>query len=269
MPDQEFLASFAVQIDETGVTRLQEILEENRKLADSLAASFDAASSSIRKLAEDLGVLPDFSGRGIAEEGAAGFGGLAPGLDLSQAYRELDRFTERVKKPLSLKANASGITSAARTAWDNIRSLFSSPVMIRAKAEKDSGDSGTGGSPARMSSGGRFSRPSEVQVAEDGDPEYIIPVKKEDRAVPLLRRLLGELSPAARESLAGGAGTATLADIPAAGSAPGNVTWDNRMFSAPVNIHVTAAGGSPEEIGRSLYDTAERYLLRTLRTASG
>ena len=268
MPDQEFLASFAVQIDETGVARLQEILAENRKLADSLAASFDAASSSIRKLAEDLGVLPDFSGRGMAAEGPAGFGGLALGLDLSQAFSELDRFTESVKKPLSLKANASGITSAAWTAWENIRSLFSSPVVIRAKAEKEDGDSGTGGSPARMSSGGRFSRPAEVQVAEDGDAEYIIPVKKEDRAVPLLRRLLGELSPAARESLAVGAGTA-LAGIPAAGSAPGSVTWDNRMFSAPVNIHVTAAGGSPEEIGRSLYDTAERYLLRTLRTASG
>ena len=32
MPDQEFLASYAVDIDEQGVERLQSILEENRSL---------------------------------------------------------------------------------------------------------------------------------------------------------------------------------------------------------------------------------------------
>ena len=39
MPDQEFLASFAVEIDESGVSRLQAILRENRELADSLSAA--------------------------------------------------------------------------------------------------------------------------------------------------------------------------------------------------------------------------------------
>ena len=34
MADQEFLASFAVEIDESGVSRLQAVLEENRKLAE-------------------------------------------------------------------------------------------------------------------------------------------------------------------------------------------------------------------------------------------
>ena len=34
MASQEFLASFAVEIDEGGVTRLQSILEENRALAE-------------------------------------------------------------------------------------------------------------------------------------------------------------------------------------------------------------------------------------------
>ena len=60
MPDQEFLASFAVEIDEPGVSRLRQVLEENRKLADRLAVSFDTASASIRSLTGDLGVLPDF-----------------------------------------------------------------------------------------------------------------------------------------------------------------------------------------------------------------
>ena len=49
---QEFLASFAVEIDEGGVTRLQSILEQNRELADSLAAAFNAASAAIHAFAE-------------------------------------------------------------------------------------------------------------------------------------------------------------------------------------------------------------------------
>ena len=38
MADQQFLASFGVDIDESGVSRLQKILVENRTLADSLPA---------------------------------------------------------------------------------------------------------------------------------------------------------------------------------------------------------------------------------------
>ena len=47
MADQQFLASFGVDIDESGVSRLQKILTENRTLADSLSASFDVASFSV------------------------------------------------------------------------------------------------------------------------------------------------------------------------------------------------------------------------------
>lgn len=47
MADQQFLASFGVDIDESGVSRLQKILAENRTLADSLSASFDVASFSV------------------------------------------------------------------------------------------------------------------------------------------------------------------------------------------------------------------------------
>ena len=116
----------------------------------------------------------------------------------------------------------------------------------------------------RMSSGGRFSRPTSVQVAEDGDAEYIIPVKKENRALPLLRQLLGELSPAARASLTGGAGNVGTAALPAA-MPSGNVTQNNQNVSAPVTINVNATGSNAEAIGESIYNTAERYLLRTLK----
>ena len=202
MADQEFLASFAVELDEAGIARLQSVLAENAALADSLAAAFGAASASLHAFAEDLGLLPDFSGRGVVTESLNGLGGLSLGLDLSQAFTDYERFTALVKQPIALKANAAGITSAARTALNSVRSLFAAPVTLYVKAEQEGGGTDPGGGPpVKMSAGGRFSRPTEVQVAEDGDAEYIIPVKKEERAVPLLRRLLSELSPAAREKL--------------------------------------------------------------------
>lgn len=104
-----------------------------------------------------------------------------------------------------------------------------------------------------MSAGGRFTRPTSVQVAEDGDAEYIIPVRKEDRALPLLRQLLGELSPAARESLSGSGGIPSFSGGLSAGESAGSVTVYNQHLSAPVNIHVTASAGKAEEIGRSIY----------------
>ena len=204
MADQEFLASFAVDIDEAGVSRLQTILAENRELADSLAEAFNAASEAIHSFAEDMGILPNFSaGYGITTEGMSGLGGLAVGLDLSKAFSDYEAFTALVKQPISLKVNTSGITSAARSAMSSVRSIFAEPVDIRFRAETGGEESKSAGTTLKMSTGGRFSQPTDVQVAEDGDAEYIIPVKKEERAVPLLRQLLSELSPAARERLAG------------------------------------------------------------------
>ena len=38
-----------------------------------------------------------------------------------------------------------------------------------------------------------------------------------------------------------------------------------RSVQAPVNIHVSASGTSAEAVGRSVYDMAERYLLKTVK----
>ena len=38
MPMQEFLASYAVKVDEDGARRLQSVLEQNRKTSASLAS---------------------------------------------------------------------------------------------------------------------------------------------------------------------------------------------------------------------------------------
>ena len=276
MASQEFLASFAVDIDEAGVSRLQEVLSSNRELAESLAGAFESASSAIQSFAESLGVLPGLSSGGITQEGFSGLGGLALGLDTTAAEKDLQSFLAMAKKPVSLSANANGIVSAARSAYNSVKSLFSTPLTITAKVKTEKSSSGGGGDNTnlKMSTGGRFTKPTDVQVAEDGDAEYIIPVKKEDRAVPLLRRLLSELSPAARQSLAGNGDLSGL--IPtgplgspsalAAGSlGTGTISMDNRTVSAPVTIQVHASGADAERIGQSLYDTAERYLIRTLQ----
>lgn len=272
MASQEFLASFGVEIDETGVSRLQAVLSGNRALAEKVSAAFDTASASIKAFSEQLGLLPDFSARGITTEGLSGLSGLKLGLDLSPAEKDLNAFIEKAKKPIDLSANGSGIVSAGQTAYNSIRSIFSTPITIRANVVRTvSGGAGDGSGDSgrqRMSAGGRFSGPTDVQVAEDGDAEYIIPVKKEERAVPLLRQLLGELSPAARESLTGGAGSLPAAGGVSAGTASiGNITQDNRTVSAPVNINVNASSANAAEVGQRLYDTAERYLLRTLKGA--
>ena len=284
MAEQEFLASFAVDIDEAGVSRLQTILAQNRELADSLAEAFNAASAAIRSFAEDLGILPNFSaGYGITTEGMSGFGGLAVGLDLSKAFSDYEAFTALVKQPLSLKVNTSGITSAARSAMSSVRSIFAEPVDIRFRAETGGEESKSTGTTLKMSTGGRFSSPTDVQVAEDGDAEYIIPVKKEEKALPLLRQLLSELSPAARESITNsGSGIQDMKLMPAesreragtilsgslaAGEVGTTIYQTHQNVSAPVSIQVHASGTDPEQVGQSLYSMTERYLQRTLESA--
>jgi len=283
MADQEFLASFGVDIDENGVSRLQKILTENQTLAQSLSESFDTASESVKLFKKTISMeLPSlFGGYGNVTERLFGSsGGLKIGLDMTEPKKEIAAFTAEAKKEIPLSANASGIVSAARTALENVRSMFSETftINVRASAEidyedsedesgNDSSNSASSGSAfLQMSNGGRFSRPTSVQVAEDGDAEYIIPVKKENRALPLLRQLLGELSPAARASLTGGAGSVGTAALSAA-LPSGNMTQNNQNVSAPVTINVNATGSNAEQIGQTIYNTAERYLLRTMKGA--
>ena len=290
MADQQFLASFGVDIDESGVSRLQKILAENRTLAESLSSAFDTASESVKafreSISEDFPTLFSASGYGNVTENLFGdYTGLKIGLNMTEPKKEIAAFTESAKKPIPLSANASSIVSAARTAMESVRSLFSETFTLNVRAEANTDRKSeepssrqdsrnreeTGSAFLRMSSGGRFSRPTSVQVAEDGDAEYIIPVKKENRALPLLRQLMSELSPAARASLTGGAGTGTsemAASIPSVSSvAASTMTQNNQNVSAPVTINVNASGSDANRIGQSIYDTAERYLLRTLRSS--
>jgi len=282
--DQEFLASFGVDIDESGVSRLQQILTENKTLGDSLAAAFNAAAEGVKAFKESISTdLPSLFGGGygnVTENLFGSAGGLKIGLNMTEPKKELASFTADAKKEIPLSANASGIVSAARTALENVRSLFSETftINVRASMNTDDGDGkkdsrtdsrnrdDTGSALLRMSTGGRFSRPTSVQVAEDGNAEYIIPVKKENRALPLLRQLLGELSPAARASLTGGSAIPIGTHVIPTG-VEGSPVYNNQNVSAPVTINVNAMGSNAEAIGQTIYNTAERYLLRTMKGA--
>ena len=304
---QEFLASFAVDIDESGVNRLQSILSQNRDLAAGLAAAFDSARASmldfIRAATEDLPSLPFFSTGSSVEDPLGGSGVFAVDLDFSRASRQMESFLASVKKQMKLTADGSGIVSAASSALSQVRSMLNGAnLALKIKVEKEGTDSGnsrsgTGsgsnsifnGIALPLATGGRFSSPTHAEIAEDGDPEYVVPVKKEQEAVPLIRSLLSELSASARESLrdaipvsgaaeghperSEGSPFSVLLGLPelfsssAASAAPVIQQTTSNNVQAPVNIHVESSAADPDAVGRCIYDTAERYLLRTLQTA--
>ena len=93
---QEFLASFAVDIDESGVNRLQLILDQNREMAEKVSAAFDQARASMDHYLEgisqdDLSGLLSFLG-GKASQSASGSRAssqqaTAPGEKLSVRFK--------------------------------------------------------------------------------------------------------------------------------------------------------------------------------------
>ena len=112
MADQQFLASFGVDIDESGVSRLQTILTENKTLVESLSSAFDAASESVKafreEVATDLSTLFSGSGYGNVTESLFGStGGLKISLNMTEPKKEIASFISDAKKPIDLSANAS------------------------------------------------------------------------------------------------------------------------------------------------------------------
>ena len=235
MAEQEFLASFGVEIDESGVEQLQKALEKNRELAEALASAFDKARASVQAFFHDLSEISysgiDFNPAARVTEEQQGIS-LPFSLDFTKANKELSAFFKAAGKSLSLNADASGVVAAGRSALAELQSLYASTVLqLQAEitetvnsAGGESGSEGSGGSSessggdasgsssvstetvsfqavAQAATGGRFDEPTTTQIAEDGDPEYVIPVKKESLAVPLLRQLIGELSDSAQQTL--------------------------------------------------------------------
>lgn len=295
MADQEFLVSFGVDINESGVARLQAALEKNRQLADQLASAFDRAKEAVQGFFKEFAQMPlpdmNLPSARVTEqqEGIS----VPFTLDFTKATQELNTFFKNAGKAFRLNADGSGIVSAGRNALSQLEALFASTVLPLKIQEEVSpggasgapdalGGSGTSPVPAltRAATGGRFSAPTKAEIAEDGDPEYVIPVKKESIAVPLMKQLLGELSDSAREALLGSraaqedrkdalSGLPDLLASASAASAPVIYRNTEQNVSAPVSIQVTAAAADPEAVGRSVYDVAEQYLLRTLKSTLG
>ena len=275
MADQEFLASFGVEIDETGLLRLQEALTKNRALADDLAAAFNRAQEAMTGFFASMSEITmpslDFGSGNLKGENQFGLS-IPFSLDMTKANRELNAFFKEAGRNLKLTADASGIVSAGQGALNRLRSMFAS-TTLSVKANVQTATASAGGinfnTMLKAATGGRFTKPQQVEIAEDGDPEYVIPVKKEGIAVPLLRQLIGELSASARESLQGGSlgGLSGMLSSVAGATAPTVNQTNNNSVQAPVSINVTASGSDPEAVGRSVYDVAEQYLLRTLKGA--
>ena len=311
MADQEFLASFGVEIDESGLDRLQKALKENRTLAEQLASAFDTARNAIGEFFKQLSAstlptgelspyqrLMELSEKGIS---------FAMDLETTDADETLNTFLQNAQQffdstPLPLAADESPLVTVAEETLFMLQALYGEtllPLVVDASAVISAGQEalaqlqamfastrltvnasvsisgGFPGFPMKAATGGRFSSPTMTEIAEDGDPEYVIPVKKESIALPLLRQLFGELSDSARETLREGFGAKERADAlsglpdllasaPAA-AAPVIHQTSNSSVQAPVSINVTAAGTDPEAVGKSIYDVAERYLLRTLQ----
>ena len=216
MADQEFLASFGVEIDETGVQRLQQALEKNRALAEELAAAFSRAREAVqaffRELAETSMPNPEAGSVPRVTEDAQKGASVSFALDFTKANRDLQAFRKEAEKAVKLSADASAVVSAGRNALYQLQSLFASTVLpLHAQVSVAGGAASAG----------------------NGIWNAISSIASQLKAPTLFAPVTNNAS---------------------------------RSVQAPVTINVTAAGTDPEAVGRSVYNVAEQYLLRTLRT---
>ena len=108
-----------------------------------------------------------------------------------------------------------------------------------------------------------------VTVGEDGT-EYIIPISKPERAFSLINQMLSEMGSSAIKRVMegfgiGGSGTIGGSTASMETALQGMTMANTYNISAPVNINVNSSGVDAKDIGTSIYDSAERHLIKTLR----
>ena len=244
MADQEFLASFGVEIDESGVARLQAVLSENRTLAEELAAAFEDARVSVQAFFRDLNEisLPGFgSGTASVTEEPSGMN-LPVSLDFTKANKDFTAFLKEATKAFRLSADGSRVVSAGRNALSSLQSLFASAVLpLKVQVETSGGVDvpGTDGTGASGAAGGTSGT---AGAAGSGG------------------NALGGTAQTGTRTM-----VSSLESILNVSNVTAPVTNNtSKNIQAPVSINVTAAGSNPEAVGRSVYNVAEQYLLRTL-----
>lgn len=108
-----------------------------------------------------------------------------------------------------------------------------------------------------------------MTIGEDGT-EYLIPITKRERAFSLINQMLSEMGSSAIHRVVEGFGLGESGSIASSPERMNNVLEGMRMantynISAPISINVNASGANGKEIGTSIYDSAERHLIKTLR----
>lgn len=257
---QEFLASFGVQIDESGLNRLQQALQDNRELAEDLAAAFDHARSEVEAFFHDLSGItfsgPDVSSSARISEDQPSFT-LPLSLDFTKATQELSSFLKIATKSFKLNADASAVVSAGRNALSQLQNLFASTILplqanvtvTEIRTPTGNTDSGVRNTPANTVN----------MLSQSAAPANTI-------------NTISQTTVPTQQLQASSADTTPLSALPelfaSAKEVSTSVVHQNTTHnvSAPVSIQVEASGSDPEAVGRSVYDVAEQYLLRTLKT---
>ena len=178
--------------------------------------------------------------------------GLSPSSD-----EAISAFLKIASKSFKLNADASAVVSAGRNALSQLQTLFASTILplqanvtvTETRTPKSNTDSGVRNTPANTIN----------TISQNVAPSNIINTLSQTIApTQQLQASSAEITP--------------LSALPelfaSAKEASTSVVHQNTTHnvSAPVSIQVEAAGSDPEAVGRSVYDVAEQYLLRTLKT---
>ena len=162
------------------------------------------------------------------------------------------------------------VSSALDKSNSNMQILEEDVTSLIEAVEANTAAQSSGNSdPEKNAWGARIGHETITRVGEDGT-EYIIPITKPQRAMSLLNQMFGEMGTSALRRIAndfgiGQAGTIGSSIASVANAAQGMIMNINNNISAPVTINVTSTSASAEDIGSSVYNTAERHLIRTLR----
>ena len=151
MADQEFLASFGVEIDESGLDRLQKALKENRTLAEQLASAFDSARNAVSEFFRQLSASTLPSGelspyRRLMEMSEKGIS-FAMDLETTDADGTLNTFLQNAQQlfdgtPLPLTADESPLVKSADETLFMLQALYAEtllPLMADASAVVSAG----------------------------------------------------------------------------------------------------------------------------------
>ncbi len=189
-----------------------------------------------------------------------------------------------VSTEAQVQYDATQVTQATKEAVD-VAQGATKPITIPANIVVDDpfqqSASPAGGGAfylTRNALGGRYDKPVASTLAEDNEPEYVIPIKKLNRAIPLIRMMLSEIGEKGRQMLSD-FGITPDTDIEALVASKGlgrpgggspiinvvnNYNYTNTV-NAPSTFNINGSGNDPQAIGQAAYNAQERNLVRTLK----